>query len=187
MENDNIKKDCERKAIPTWMNEERSTPEGFAKHIFDWGCQSFSLKVELYRAERDKAIKQMKDFLVYSEHLIVQKRVEELEEEIEIQDEQRSKLVDAHLAEENKMQKQIDELKEELVSCKSLLNKDQLNLVAYCTTLTHEIERFKNEVDELKKDLLITKQLAEQRGHSLNSASEQLKLIDGYKNTKEHL
>lgn len=46
-----------------WMNEERSTPEGFAKHIFDWGMQSFPLKPELYRAQRDKAISQMKDFV----------------------------------------------------------------------------------------------------------------------------
>ena len=52
-----------------WMNEERSTPEGFAKHIFDWGMQSFPLKPELYRAERNKAIQQMKDFAVYLKEL----------------------------------------------------------------------------------------------------------------------
>lgn len=125
-----IKKDCERKA-----------KDLINKH-YRMGNLDRIAETRLAQIFADA----ISDALL-SEHLIVQKRVEELEKEVEIQDEQRSKLVDTHLEEENGMQKQIDSLQKRVDELKQDAETEHKAAVIESA----RADEMQKQIDELKK------------------------------------
>ena len=118
-----IKKDCERKArFQVWLME---------KH--GWGPHNFDVAM--------RALCRMADDFSDSEHLIVQKRVEDEVEHYKVM------AMGAELVRE-----QFNELKKELFNMKLLPNKGHA-CDGFCLGTCLEGTRLKKQIDELKKEI----------------------------------